>query len=89
MSFYHNMVSPKASKGLFPKILVNDVRSIPINTSDQVIIERISDNVKQMLTNDNYSKSIDETIDELVYQLYDISSEEQNYIRQWFEQKCK
>lgn len=27
---YHNKTSPKANKGLFPKILVNDVRNIPI-----------------------------------------------------------
>lgn len=29
-AFYHLNTSPKAKKGLFPKILVNDVRNIPI-----------------------------------------------------------
>ena len=30
MGWYCNKVSPKANKGLFPKILVNDVRNIPL-----------------------------------------------------------
>jgi len=30
IAWYHSLTSPKANKGLFPKILVNDVRNIPI-----------------------------------------------------------
>ncbi|MCX6279060.1 MAG: N-6 DNA methylase [Bacteroidetes bacterium] len=30
IGWYHSCTSPKAKKGLFPKILVNDVRNIPI-----------------------------------------------------------
>lgn len=30
IGWYHNKTSPKANKGLFPKILVNDVRKIPL-----------------------------------------------------------
>jgi len=30
IGWYHNKTSPKAQKGLFPKILINDVRNIPI-----------------------------------------------------------
>ena len=30
LGWYHNNTSPKANKGLFPKILVNDVRNLPI-----------------------------------------------------------
>lgn len=30
MGWYHNCTSPKAKKGLFPKILINDVRNLPI-----------------------------------------------------------
>lgn len=30
MGWYHNKTSPKANKGLFPKILINDVRKLPI-----------------------------------------------------------
>lgn len=30
LGWYHNKTSPKANKGLFPKILVNDVRNLPL-----------------------------------------------------------
>ena len=30
IGFYHHMNSPKATKGLFPKILVDDIRKLPI-----------------------------------------------------------
>ena len=30
MAYYHQNTSPKAKKGLFPKILVNDVKNLPI-----------------------------------------------------------
>ena len=30
LGWYHNKTSPKANKGLFPKILVNDVRNLPV-----------------------------------------------------------
>jgi type I restriction-modification system DNA methylase subunit len=30
IGWYHNTTSPKAKKGLFPKILVNDVKNLPI-----------------------------------------------------------
>lgn len=30
IGWLHNKISPKAAKGLFPKILINDVRNIPI-----------------------------------------------------------
>ncbi|HOJ17674.1 MAG TPA: TaqI-like C-terminal specificity domain-containing protein [Ignavibacteriaceae bacterium] len=34
IGFYHNLTSPKAKKGLFPKILINDIRNIPIKYTD-------------------------------------------------------
>ncbi|WP_353571352.1 TaqI-like C-terminal specificity domain-containing protein [Candidatus Albibeggiatoa sp. nov. BB20] len=44
IGWYHNAVSPKARKGLFPKILVNDVRNLPIrtisNTQQYAFIEK-------------------------------------------------
>ncbi|MDM8561727.1 TaqI-like C-terminal specificity domain-containing protein [Candidatus Marithioploca araucensis] len=42
MGWYHNNTSPKAKKGLFPKILVNDVRNCPIKSlsKQQPFIEK-------------------------------------------------
>ena len=84
MSFYHNMISPKASKGLFPKILVNDVRNLPINTSNKKTIDEISLRVKKLLKMDEVDLEIDSQIDELVYELYSITREEREYIDNWY-----
>jgi hypothetical protein len=44
IGWYCNKVSPKANKGLFPKILVNDIRNIPLaeptNENQQPFIEK-------------------------------------------------
>ena len=84
MSYYHNIMSPKASKGLFPKILVKDVRNIPINASDSETVEKISGLVKKMLEEGEVDAGIDDQIDELVYDLYKITVEEKDYIKKWY-----
>jgi type I restriction-modification system DNA methylase subunit len=42
MGWYHNNTSPKAKKGLFPKILINDVRNLPLKSlsKQQPFIEK-------------------------------------------------
>jgi type I restriction-modification system DNA methylase subunit len=48
IGWLHNKISPKANKGLFPKILINDVRNIPlieINESAQKIFIDKADNM--------------------------------------------
>jgi len=42
IGWYHNNTSPKAKKGLFPKILINDVRNLPIKSlsKQQPFIEK-------------------------------------------------
>lgn len=87
MSFYHNIMSPKASKGLFPKILVNDVKNIPIAVGEDEIVKQISAKVKKCLV--KYSSEIDAEIDELVYQLYNIKESEVAYIKKWFLERDK
>jgi type I restriction-modification system DNA methylase subunit len=45
IGWYCNKVSPKANKGLFPKILVNDIKNIPLseisNDNQYELIERV------------------------------------------------
>ena len=45
IGWLHNKISPKANKGLFPKILINDVRNIPlieINNNAQIpFVEKV------------------------------------------------
>ena len=87
MSFYHNITSPKAAKGLFPKILVNDVRKIPIRLSDESSTRKLADCVKSMLSNPK--TTLDKEIDNMVYKIYKITEEEKKYIERWFEAKQK
>lgn len=85
MSFYHNIMSPKATKGLFPKILVNDIRKIPIRLSKQNLLTQLVEKVKSMLDNPNVE--IDKQIDEIVYEIYEINKEEREYIKKWFRER--
>ena len=85
MSFYHNIMSPKAAKGLFPKILVNDIRKIPIRLSKQNLLTQLVEKVKSMLDNPNVE--IDKQIDEIVYEIYEINKEEREYIKKWFRER--
>lgn len=87
MSFYHKMNSPKANKGLFPKILVSDVRKLPINVTDRDIQNEISRLVNEILlikqTNeDSNTEHIESYIDHLVYELYGLTEEEIEVVKE-------
>lgn len=73
LSFYHNTTSPKANKGLFPKILVSDIKKLPIKYVE-AFEEEIVNCVKQQLI--EFSNQVDLTLDKLVYQVYDLTPEE-------------
>lgn len=90
MSFYHNKTSPKANKGLFPKILVNDIRNLPIKIQEGSLRENLIEKVKLLMKkieNDQLQdiEDIDKEIDEIVYQIYGLSSEEVETIEKYFE----
>ena len=87
MSFYHNITSPKATKGLFPKILVTDMKKIPIKISDKSLSIKLVEQVKSMI--DNPQVDIDKNIDSIVYKIYEINEEEIQYIKKWFEKRTK
>ncbi|MFN4235451.1 MAG: Eco57I restriction-modification methylase domain-containing protein [Bacteroidia bacterium] len=81
-TFYHFNSSPKATKGAFPKILVYDVNNFPlpkqIDSNIQKILETL---VEQILAKKAQEHSADTTelenqIDQLVYQLYELTEEE-------------
>jgi len=48
-AFYHLNTSPKAKKGLFPKILVNDVKNIPIGPALPKVKQEFANLVDQIL----------------------------------------
>jgi len=81
IGWYHNKVSPKANKGLFPKILINDVRNLPmihkeklgqqpfITLFDQILAAKAKDPSAD-------TSRLESEIDQLVYQLYGLTEEE-------------
>lgn len=92
LSFYHNKTSPKANKGLFPKILVNDVRNLPIKIREGSLRENLIAKVKFLMNKIENNQlqdidNIDKEIDDIVYQIYDLSSKEIETIEKYFEER--
>ena len=80
-TFYHFNHSPKATKGVFPKILVQDIKDFPlpeISMHDKKIIEeqvQMILHIKQKNPNAN-TNAREQLIDRLVYQLYGLTYDE-------------
>lgn len=79
ITFYHFNSSPKSSKGIFPKLLIDDIKRLPIIDADKETISKINKLVKSILSkkeNNEDTNSIQKEIDNLVYELYNLSNEE-------------
>lgn len=81
LSFYHIENSPKSKKGLFPKILVNDVRELPIKTDQgehAETITKIAREITRAKEKDIKAKTdeLERKIDQHVYALYGLTPEE-------------
>lgn len=87
LSFYHCVTSPKAAKGLFPKILVADVRKLPIKIPNDDMVLKLSELVRKMIDEPSNVKDIE--IDKIIYSIYGISKEEEEYIDNWLKAKEK
>ncbi len=82
-TFYHFNSSPKATKGAFPKILVEDIKTFPlpnISSSQQSNIIKLVDKIISLKLQGKDSSEYEKKIDELVYKLYDIKPDEQKII---------
>jgi len=85
-AIYNYGTSPKAKKGLFPKILVTDVRALPIKKGNKDQVHRMEEIVQRMikLMNEKENKQeINEAqkeIDQLAFDIYGISNEEQRIL---------
>ena len=49
ITWYHINTSPKAKKGLFPKILINDVRNLPIITATNASQQSLAEKAEKMI----------------------------------------
>ena len=98
ITWYHHKKSPKAKKGLFPKVLVSDLNKLPIynikieNNEEKEQHDKMISLVNQMLESQKEYHSaktdtdkkvwkkkidlLDRQIDNLVYELYELTPEE-------------
>lgn len=79
MSFYHMESSPKSKKGLFPKILVNDVRSLPIKVVDDKAQASVVALVKRLMGSKAGEGSAEDSkleaeVNAMVYEIYDLAA---------------
>lgn len=84
LSFYHINSSPKAKKGLFPKILVNDVRNLPIYDKESPLNSKIInlvDRIIELKKLDKDTQDLEVQVDEMVYDLYELTEEEKELVR--------
>lgn len=80
-TFYHFNHSPKATKGAFPKILVQDIKDFPLPDVPDEQRELIINHVDRILSTKKEDSEADtsaweEEIDELVYGLYGLTEDE-------------
>ena len=86
-TWYHHKRNPKEQKGLFPKVIVSDLKKLPIfelesmNHDHKAIHDRIATIVTKILDCKSSNPDIDTSaleaeIDQLIYQLYGLTEEE-------------
>ena len=80
-TFYHFNHSPKATKGAFPKILVQDIKDFPLPDVSDEQKEMITDIVNRILemkaaNQDADTSTLEDDIDRMVYQLYCLTYDE-------------
>ena len=88
-TFYHFNHSPKATKGAFPKILVQDIKDFPLpavtESQKQTIIELVDKILSAKKDNPQANTGAWETeIDKLVYELYGLTEDEIKIIENKF-----
>lgn len=78
-AFYHFNSSPKATKGAFPKILVDDIKNFPvpeIAPAAQAPFIKLVDEILSLKNAGKDTSRQENEIDEMVYKLYALAPEE-------------
>lgn len=80
-TFYHFNHSPKATKGLFPKILITDLKDFPLPEIPKRTEEILNSKVKEILEKKQAdpqfdSSTIENEIDYIMYTLYSLTYDE-------------
>ena len=82
-TFYHFNHSPKASKGAFPKILVQDIKDFPLPNLSETMKKAILQKVDALLKakqEGNDAIEAETAIDQLVYDLYGLDKNERQIV---------
>lgn len=92
ISFYYINTAPKANKGLFPKVIVNDIRRLPIKVGEQSQQKKIIELVNRIYdyANEGNTEKVFEfqaKIDKIVFDIYNITNEDIKIIEEMEEQK--
>lgn len=74
MNFYHRKHSSKANKGAFPKMLIKDVREMPIKIGREYDVQKIIDLVRDIENSTDVDDILNfsNQIDNVVYKIYGI-----------------
>lgn len=78
-TFFHFNYSPKATKGAFPKIIVEDIRNFPLpilEHQDEAIIESIVDDIITKTKYQSDTRELLQTIDIIFYKIYGFNIKE-------------
>lgn len=80
-TFYHFNHSPKATKGAFPKILVQDIKDFPIPDISKEINEKLEHLANEIISRKEIDPAADvakeeQEIDRIVYHIYDLTYDE-------------
>jgi hypothetical protein len=92
-TFYHFNSSPKATKGAFPKILIEDLKYFPLpekTSRNKQLIDSIENIVQKifLIMNENPNtdtKSLEHQIDNIIFKLYGLTEDEKNIIEKEIE----
>lgn len=75
MNFYHKKYSPKSNKGAFPKMLIKDIKDMPIKIGTEEEVNSVIDLVDSIIE-DIQNIELSEKIDKIIYGIYGINEEE-------------
>lgn len=91
-TFYHFNSSPKATKGSFPKILVDDIREFPLPDPNEHhealgVLGTLADQIRDLV--DDATKAcelarLEDEVDEIVYELYRLDEDAVAQVKKLF-----
>jgi adenine-specific DNA-methyltransferase len=86
LSWYHQKCNPKAQKGLFPKVLVSDLKNLPVclvaESQQQPVIELVEKIVAGKAADPVVdTAALEREIDRIVYELYELCGLTEEEIR--------